>query len=137
MRVQGIYTHLQYRRQRDGSLLSLARIPRIKAEYQLTRAIFLRLVGQYDARDRSALFDPRTDEPLLLFDAAASKYVPIARSRANAVRGDFLFSYQPNPGTVVFAGYGSSLTEVDAFTFTNIQRVNDGFFFKVSYLFRM
>jgi hypothetical protein len=56
---------------------------------------------------------------------------------SNALRVDWLFSYQPNPGTVIFAGYGSSLTEPDAFRFQDLQRVNDGFFVKVSYLFRM
>jgi hypothetical protein len=38
---------------------------------------------------------------------------------------------------VVFLGYGSSMTENDAFKFKDLERVNDGFFAKVSYLFRM
>jgi hypothetical protein len=137
LRVQGIYTHQQFNRDRDGTLLTRARIPRLKGEYQLSRAIFLRLVGQYDAREWSALRDPRTDLPILLFDPNRHTYVPIAGYRSNAVRVDWLFSYQPRPGTVVFAGYGSTLTEDDAFNFNNVRRVNDGFFFKVSYLFRM
>jgi hypothetical protein len=37
---------------------------------------------------------------------------------------------------VVFAGYGSSLTEPDAFRFRELERVRDGFFVKLSYLFR-
>src|SRR5689334_20159874 len=43
---------------------------------------------------------------------AAGRLVP-ARSRltSNRLRADWLFSYQPNPGTVLFAGYGSTLTE--------------------------
>ena len=50
---------------------------------------------------------------------------------------DWLFSYQPNPGTVVFAGYGNSLTEPEAFAFAGLHRVSDGFFVKLSYLFRV
>ena len=43
-----------------------------------------------------------------------------------------------NPdGTVFFIGYGSSLTETDAFSFRDLARVNDGFFVKLSYLFRV
>jgi len=48
-----------------------------------------------------------------------------------------LFSYKPTPGTVVFLGYGSSLTEADAFRFRHLTRTADGFFLKLSYLFRM
>ena len=48
-----------------------------------------------------------------------------------------LFSFEPNPGTVIFAGYGSSLTENNSFKFNSLERTNDGFFMKLSYLFRM
>jgi hypothetical protein len=49
---------------------------------------------------------------------------------------DWLVSYVPSPGTVFFAGYGSSLTEPDAFRFRSMERVRDGLFVKVSYLLR-
>jgi hypothetical protein len=38
---------------------------------------------------------------------------------------------------VIFAGYGSSLTEPDAFAFHDLKRVSDTFFVKLSYLLRM
>jgi hypothetical protein len=50
---------------------------------------------------------------------------------------DWLFSYQPNPGTVIFAGYGSSMTESNAFRFSDLHRTTDGFFAKLSYLLRL
>ena len=61
--------------------------------------------------------------------------------RADAVatrdlRMDWLVSYVPSPGTVFFAGYGSSLTEPEAFRFRQVERVRDGFFVKLSYLLR-
>ena len=48
-----------------------------------------------------------------------------------------LFSYKPTPGTVFFFGYGASLTEPEPFSFQNLTRTTDGFFLKLSYLFRM
>ena len=48
-----------------------------------------------------------------------------------------LFSYEPSPGTVVFAGYGSTLTKPTSFRFSRLERLDDGFFVKLSYLFRM
>jgi hypothetical protein len=47
-----------------------------------------------------------------------------------------LFSYQPMPGTVFFAGYGAFLDEPDGLQITQYNRVNDGFFVKLSWLFR-
>jgi hypothetical protein len=56
---------------------------------------------------------------------------------SNNMRVDWLFSYQPTPGTVFFAGYGSRLDERDAFAFRRLTRSADGFFTKFSYLFRL
>ena len=50
---------------------------------------------------------------------------------------DALFSYQPTPGTVVFFGYGSTAAEPNDWRTTELRRVRDGFFLKVSYLFRL
>ena len=60
-----------------------------------------------------------------------------AEETRNDFRVDWLFSYRPNPGTVFFAGYGSSLDEPRSFRFNQLERVNDGFFIKASYLWRM
>jgi hypothetical protein len=50
---------------------------------------------------------------------------------------DFLFSWQPTPGTVFFAGYGSTLAEPEALRLRGLSRLDDGFFVKFSYLFRL
>jgi hypothetical protein len=131
LRLEARWVHERLTRARDGSRFSTANIPRLKLEYQVTRAIFLRYVGQYFAQDQVALVDPRTGQPLLVNGSAAAPRV------TNDFRNDLLFSYRPTPGTVVFFGYGSSLTEADAFRFQNLQRASDGFFLKLSYLFRM
>ena len=41
------------------------------------------------------------------------------------------------PGTVIYAGYGSTMTERSAFRFNALDRSRDGFFVKLSYLFRV
>jgi hypothetical protein len=93
-------------------------------------------VGQYNAQERDALRDPRTDQPLLIADGAGG-YASMSATATNDLRVDWLVSFRPNPGTVLFAGYGSSLTEADAFAFQQVARVQDGFFVKLSYLFRL
>ncbi|HEY7194907.1 MAG TPA: hypothetical protein VH439_14290, partial [Gemmatimonadales bacterium] len=50
---------------------------------------------------------------------------------------DALLSYQPTPGTVVFAGYGSDMLDEDAFRFQGLTRTGDAVFVKLSYLFRL
>jgi hypothetical protein len=130
LRVEGTYAETRVARPTDWSVVSLARVPRVKVEYQLVRSVFLRLVGQYAAEERDDLRDDgRTNRPLLAHDAGSGVY-------ANDVRIDWLFSYQPSPGTVLFAGYGSTLEEERAFRFDDLRRSQDGFFVKLSYLFR-
>jgi Domain of unknown function (DUF5916) len=131
LRVEALWTHQRLTRSRDGSHFSTANIPRLKVEYQLTRSIFFRYVGQYFAQDQVALRDPRTGQPLLRGGVSAGA------TSVNDFRNDVLFSYKPTPGTVFFFGYGASLDEPDAFRFRGMKRTGDGFFLKASYLYRM
>jgi len=136
IRVSGQYSYLALNRVRDGSRLSTAHIPRLKIEYQISRPIFFRFVGQYASQKQDALRDPATDLPILIRDGSGV-YQPAAAEVQNDFRVDWLFSFRPSPGTVCYAGYGSSLTEGRAFSFSDLHRVNDGFFVKLSYLFRV
>ena len=131
LRIEALWTHQRLTRARGGSRFSTADIPRLKLEYQLTREIFFRYVGQYFAQDQSALVDPRTGQPLLVNGVTAGPRL------VNDFRSDVLFSYKPAPGTVFFFGYGASLEEPDAFRFRGMKRSGDGFFLKASYLYRM
>jgi hypothetical protein len=136
IRLTSSYSVVRRNRDSDGSRFSIQHIPRVKLEYQLSRPIFFRVVGQYSVDQRDALRDPVTRFPLLQSDASGTYVLTTART-LNDLRVDLLFSYRPNPGTVVFFGYGSSLTETDPFRFTDVRRVRDGFFVKLSYLFRV
>mgnify|MGYP001110653694 CR=1 FL=1 len=110
----------------------------MKVEYQMTRAIFLRLVGEHDAQFVDALRDDsRTNLPIAIRSAATGEYEPALREQVKRFRMDALFSYQPTPGTVVFFGYGSTLLEPHGRPEPGLRRVEDGFFVKVSYLFRL
>ncbi len=138
LRINGLY-RLQYvGRRTDGSTVNIWRSPRLKLEYQLSRPIFLRLVGEYTTERRDALRDDtRTGAPILIFDSESNAYVRTSRFGHRSFRGDFLFSYQPNPGTVLFAGYGSTLTDPSELGRSPLRRAEDGFFLKLSYLFQM
>ncbi|MEP6573808.1 MAG: DUF5916 domain-containing protein [Gemmatimonadota bacterium] len=123
-------------RRSDGSKVGEGRIPRLKLEYQIARPLFVRLVGQYDAEQVAALRDDgRTNAPILILQNGT--YVRTTAQQSNSFRGDVLVSYQPTPGTVLFAGYGSTLDEPKALHFSGLRRQVDGFFLKVSYLYRL
>ena len=131
LRIDGRWVHQHLQRAADGSWFSTANIPRLKVEYQLTRAIFFRYVGQYFAQKRDALRDPGSGRPIVIDN------IPQPRVTSTDFRNDLLFSYRPMPGTVFFFGYGSSLSEPEPFSFRQLARTGDGFFLKASYLFRL
>ncbi len=138
LRVNPQYQLQQYRRRSDNSLVGRRRIPRLKVEYQLTRAIFLRWIGEYDANEQDDLRDDtRTNLPIVIRDRSTGTYRPARGFSRNQFRNDWLFSYQPTPGTVVFAGYGSTLAEPQPLRFNELERLRDGFFVKIGYLFRI
>ena len=138
VRVTGLYNRQQYIRPGDGSTVGMGRIPGLRVEYQLSRSVFVRFVGQYDARFQDALRDDsRTGDPLLVRDPATGAYLRAEGWTSNDLRVDWLFSYRPTPGTVFFLGYGSSLREPDFARFRDMTRTTDGVFVKLSWLLRM
>lgn len=138
LRINPQYQLQQYRRRTDDSLVGRRRIPRLKLEYQLSRAVFLRWIGEYDANEQDDLRDDsRTNLPIVIRSRATGEYDRALGQTRNQFRNDWLFSYQPTPGTVIFAGYGSTLTEDRPLRFNDLRRLHDGFFMKVSYLFRL
>ncbi len=137
LRVDGTYALQRYDRRTDGTTVAERQIPRIKIEYQVSRPIFVRLVTEYDTQSQAAL---RSDHyggvPILFYNPVDGTYTPASANYANRVHLQGLFSYQPMPGTVFFAGYGALLDEPTGLRFSNYSRLNDGFFVKLSYLFR-
>jgi Domain of unknown function (DUF5916) len=134
LRLEGTLAYQDYWRRTDHSLVARNSIPRLKVEYQLTRSIFVRLVSQYSVSETSDLRDEsRTGYPLIVGGA------PALATRSRTLTGQYLFSYQPNPGTVLFLGYGNEsdgLPNAAArFTWQPLLRTSDYIFVKASYLF--
>jgi len=127
LRHQGLY------RERDGSLASSATIPRVKLQYQFSRALFLRGIFEYGSQERDDLRDPVTGAPL-------AQCEDICEVREGSVTNDFsieaLLSYEPTPGTVFFLGYTRQMEDVSRFRFRELRPQRDGLFLKASYRFR-
>lgn len=136
LRVEATYQSASFRRQRDGERTFSTRIPRLKAEYQIARPVFVRVVSQYESVERAAVRHPETGEILLVGDPVGG-FQPLLGERSNALRTDWLFSYRPSPGAVFFVGYGNTLAEPASLAFRELTRVDDAFFVKLSYVFRM
>ena len=149
LRLNATYNLQSYNRRSDGSIVGNNRIPRLKMEYQLARPVFIRLVGEYASFYRDALRDEATTRrPIIAADACNGGTYGVTRAcQRSSFRGDFLFSYKPNPGTVVFAGYGAGFADTrikaqpfefpSSFGFDGYNRTDDAFFVKASYLFRL
>lgn len=138
LRTDASWIYDRLTRVRDGSEFAITNIPRLQVEYQLTRSIFLRYIGQYVSQRQAALEDPRTGAPLVQRDSTNGAFAALGAFSSNTFRNDVLLSYKPIPGTVFFAGYGTSLSEPNAFQFSRgMFRTTDGVFVKVSYLFRL
>jgi len=139
-RVTASYNYQMIGRRSDGSLESNRHIPRLTIEYQVSRPFFIRLVSQYDAQFVDDLRDDaHAGDPILIRDPTTGQY---SRSLALAQRsGTFTFnwlvSYRPGPGTVVYAGYGSTLTQPAQFPLRGLRPAGDAFFVKLSYLYRL
>ena len=104
-------------------------IARTKWNYQFTRALSLRLIGQYNSTLSNSLFSS----------------LPAAKN----FNADVLFTYMIHPGTAIYVGYNSDLANynrslvADPYDSTELARVpgsylNDGrqLFVKASYLLR-
>lgn len=138
LRLNGTYIANLYHRHSDGSLVERQLIPRLDAEYQLSRPIFFRVIGQYIAtRQDSLRDDSRTNLPIFFRDPATGGFTRGSAFDANQFQVSGLFAYQPVPGTVAFIGYGNTLVDPSAFHFLRLRRAADNFFVKFSYLFRM
>jgi hypothetical protein len=123
-----VYSRLT--RERDDSEFARTVIPRLRAEYQLTRALFVRIIGEYRSERRDALRDPLTGA-LLAEDGIAS--APEARG---FFRHEWLVSFEPTPGTVAYLGYISAHESPSATSVRGFRREADGLFLKLAYRFR-
>ena len=118
----------------DGTLALRAVIPRIKTQYQFTRALFLRGIFEYGSQMRRDLRDPVTGLPLLT--CSDGECTTRGGSDTNDLGIETLLSYEPTPGTVFFLGYTRQMEDTARFRFRDVRPTADGLFAKLSYRFR-
>jgi hypothetical protein len=139
LRFAPTFDYLLVTRKSTGETVKIQRVARLKTEYQLTRALFVRFTGEFDGFDRIPLRDETRTEGSLLFRDSDGSFTRSERMLSRQFRADWLVALQPGPGTVFFAGYGSTM---DAPTsgipnlFRSRYRQADAFFVKGSYVFR-
>lgn len=136
-RIRGELTYQwqEYDRKGGRGTVGTQRNPRAKIEYQINRALFVRLIGEYFSEQQLDLFDDgRTGYPLL--QRSGSGWVRATGFKDNTFRANWLVKYQPQPGTVFYVGYGATMAEPEPMRFQHLARLNDAFFVKASYLFR-
>jgi len=137
LRLSATWAYETFRRKTDGSLVLSRNTPRVRAEYQITRQVFVRVIGEHSVVQQDSLRDDsRTELPVYLRqrDGTLRRAAAFERTRA---RLDVLFSYLPSPGTVVYFGYGDQRRADEPDGSRTLRRSADVFFAKVSYLFRM
>ncbi len=125
------YTWSRIERHRDGSLFSTAQVSRLNLQYQFSRALSARLLGQYSLEERSALIDPVTGAALVVGGEAQD-----ARE-SGEFQGQALLQYEPGPGTIFYVGYTRLEQGARSYDLSRLDPVEDGLFLKLSYLFRM
>ncbi len=129
-------TYSRLTREQDGGEHSEAIIPRIRAQYQFSKALFLRSIFEYGSQVRADLFDPVAGRSLYRCTDPSSCFARTG-SEGHDFRIEGLVGYEPSPGTVFYLGYTREMEDASAFGFENVRPTRDGLFLKLSYRFRM
>jgi hypothetical protein len=139
VRVDAALRRVLLHRAPDGSRYSDAVVPRLRVEYQFSRALAARALVQYPVERVDVLRAP-DGRPYLLdgepFRVRRGEAAGADEPQWNPLRTDLLLSYRPSPGTVVFLGYGREMSDTGAFRPGSLVPRSDGVFLKTSYLFR-
>ena len=122
-------------RKRDGVEHSEAIIPRLRTQYQFSRALFLRGIFEYGTQTTVGLTDPTSGQPL--YGCGTSTCFERSGGESHDFRVEGLVGYEPSPGTVFYFGYTRQMQDASAFGFENVQAQRDGLFVKLSYRFRL
>ena len=137
LRMTGTWGYEQYNRRTDGTRVLTRNVPRLRVEYQVTRQVFVRVIGEIAKLQQDSLRDDsRTNAPVFFRNASGTLVRAAAFDRLRG-RLDFLFSYLPTPGTVIFLGYGNTSRADRPGGTQGLQPARDVFFVKFSYLFRL
>lgn len=137
LRLAATWNREQFLRESDRSLVLFRNVRRLRTEYQVTRQVFVRVIGELaDNQQDDLRDDSRTGLPIYLRNANGTFRRASAFDQRRA-RLDYLFSYLPTPGTVVYFGYGDARRADEPIGSRTLERTRDVFFLKLSYLFRV
>lgn len=124
------YSLSRLRRDDDGSRFSTAQIARAKAQYQFSRAFFVRAIGQYNTEERDAL---RGFGGLPVVRGGKA----VGPRELGQFQYDLLVAYEPSPGTIVYAGWTRQMEGPYDRRVDELTPVAEGLFLKLSYLWRL
>ncbi len=137
LRFNVAYNDSRVYRPSDGSRVLLQSVGVVTVEYQLSRAFQLRVISQYSINARDSLRDDsRTGLPIVIRDPSTGLYSPTTAFNNQRLLTNFLFTYLPNPGTVIYIGYGTADQRPNLLGFDRFGAVRSDLFVKVSYLWR-
>jgi hypothetical protein len=137
LRFNATYNDSRVYRPGDGSRVLLQDVGVATVEYQISRAFQVRIITQYAVNARDSLRDAaRTNLPIVIRDPVTGIYARAAAYDNRQLQLNFLFTYLPNPGTVVYLGYGSINQRPGLNGLATLAPVQRDFFVKFSYLWR-
>ncbi len=112
LRLEGIYQLQSVARRSDGRTVNVQRSPRLKLEYQLSRPIFLRLVGEYTT-ERQAAFETTPGPELRFSSSMLPPALMCGPRRLVGARSAVISCFPTSPprARCSFAGYGSTLRD--------------------------
>lgn len=127
------YRYSALYRSSSGERYSTATVQRLRAQYQLTKALFVRGIAE---RSHASVRD--------VLDASGRGIEFCDEDGCDALTGgtgdglylESLLSYEPSPGTVFFLGYSRSYDDEVVPGVRDLRPRADGIFMKVSYRFR-
>ena len=128
------FRHSTLFRKSTGERYSTAQVARVRGQYQLTKALFIRGIAERSTADVSDVRTPlgqrleRCDS-----DGGCS---PIEGGEGRDLYLEGLLSYEPSPGTVFFLGYSRSLDDEVLPEIRDLRTRADGVFVKLSYRYR-
>ena len=137
LRINLSYNDSRVYRPTDGSRVLLQDVAASTVEYQLSRSFQLRVIGQYSINARDSLRDDsRSNLPIVLRDPSTGTYSPTKPYDNHQMQLNFLFTYLPNPGTVIYLGYGAVAQRPNDVGRPQLGVVQNDLFLKLSYLRR-
>ncbi len=137
IRINSTWAFETYDRRTDGTRVLTRNVPRVRLEYQVTRQVFVRVIGEVSRIRQDSLRDDSRTNRAVFFRSASGVLTRAAAFDRSRGRLDFLFSYLPTPGTVVFVGYGNTSAADRPGGTESLRPRRDVVFVKFSYLFRL